>query len=94
MGVEFQLALTLFRAGPTILVADIAGYSRMMGEDEAATLRALAECRGLIDPLLARGSAVEGAVGAEQVTIPVGVSADLEAAVAMFNPVITSLCLS
>ena len=38
----------------TILVADIAGYSRMMGADEAATLRALAECRGLIDPLIVR----------------------------------------
>src|SRR3546814_14016662 len=35
----------------TILSADVAGYSRLMGEDEAATLAALkAQRKSLIDP--------------------------------------------
>ena len=38
-----------------ILVADVVGYSRLMGEDEAGTLARLKVCRGeLIDPAIAR----------------------------------------
>src|SRR5882672_9837471 len=38
-----------------ILAADIAGYSRLMGQDEVATLRALkAHRRELVDPSIAR----------------------------------------
>ncbi|MGP1395674.1 MAG: adenylate/guanylate cyclase domain-containing protein [Inquilinaceae bacterium] len=36
-----------------IVAADIVGFSRLMGEDEAATLADLKTLRGLIDPLLA-----------------------------------------
>src|SRR5690242_11314094 len=36
-----------------ILAADIAGYSRLMGLDEASTAQALREHRAAIDPLLA-----------------------------------------
>jgi Adenylate and Guanylate cyclase catalytic domain len=37
-----------------ILAADIAGYSRLMGLDEAGTAKALREHRAAIDPILAR----------------------------------------
>jgi adenylate cyclase len=37
-----------------ILAADIAGYSRMMGEDEAGTAQALREHRAAADPLVAQ----------------------------------------
>jgi len=36
-----------------ILAADIAGYSRLMGEDEAGTAEALREHRSVADPLVA-----------------------------------------
>src|SRR5215813_12467615 len=36
-----------------ILHADVAGFSRLMGEDEAGTHRALGELRHAIDPLIA-----------------------------------------
>src|SRR5215469_14430574 len=36
-----------------ILHADVAGFSRLMGEDEAATHRTLGELRGAVDPLIA-----------------------------------------
>ena len=36
-----------------ILSADVAGFSRLMGEDEAATYDALQRLRGAIDPLIA-----------------------------------------
>ncbi len=36
-----------------ILAADVAGYSRLMGEDEAATLDALMACRSIIDQIIA-----------------------------------------
>lgn len=36
-----------------ILCADVVGYSRLMGEDEAATYDALKRLRGAIDPLIA-----------------------------------------
>src|SRR6266404_4161309 len=46
-GVERRLA--------AILAADVAGYSRLMGSDEVATLRALkAIRRELVDPAIAR----------------------------------------
>ena len=38
-----------------ILVADVVGYSRMMGEDEAGTLARLKDCRReVIDPAIAQ----------------------------------------
>jgi adenylate cyclase len=37
-----------------ILAADVAGYSRLMGEDEVGTARALSEHRAAADPLVAR----------------------------------------
>ena len=37
-----------------ILAADMAGYSRLMGEDEAGTAQALREHRAAADPLVAR----------------------------------------
>jgi adenylate cyclase len=37
-----------------ILSADVAGFSRLMGEDEAATVRALGACRGLVQEIVAR----------------------------------------
>ena len=36
----------------TIFVADVEGYSRLMGVDEEATLRALRACREIIDGLI------------------------------------------
>src|ERR1700682_3548876 len=36
-----------------ILHADVAGFSRLMGEDEAGTHRALGEVRRAVDPLIA-----------------------------------------
>jgi adenylate cyclase len=41
-----------------ILAADMGGYSRLMGEDEAGTVQALREHRAAADPLVAqRGGA-------------------------------------
>src|SRR5262247_3648610 len=37
-----------------ILAADVAGYSRLMGADEAGTAQALREHRGAADPLVAQ----------------------------------------
>jgi class 3 adenylate cyclase len=37
-----------------ILAADVAGYSRLMGADEAGTARALREHRTAADPLVAK----------------------------------------
>ena len=46
---------TIERRLAAILAADIAGYSRLMGHDEVATLRALkAHRRELVDPTIAR----------------------------------------
>jgi TolB-like protein/class 3 adenylate cyclase len=39
-----------------ILHADVVGFSRLMGEDEAGTHRALRELRGAVDPLITRHS--------------------------------------
>ena len=36
-----------------ILAADVVGYSRLMGDDEEATLATLNACRGIIDGLVA-----------------------------------------
>src|ERR1700740_1957121 len=47
-----------------ILHADVAGFSRLMGEDEAGTHRALGELRHAIDPLIAaHGGRIVGAAG-------------------------------
>jgi class 3 adenylate cyclase len=45
--------MTATRRLAAILAADIAGYSRLMGEDEAGTARALREHRSAADPLVA-----------------------------------------
>jgi adenylate cyclase len=37
-----------------ILAADVAGYSRLMGEDESGTVRALREHRAAADPMILR----------------------------------------
>lgn len=36
----------------TIFCSDVIGYSRMMGQDEMATLQKLDQCRKIIDPLI------------------------------------------
>ena len=47
-----------------ILHADVAGFSRLMGEDEAGTHRALGELRHAIDPLIAaHGGRIVGTAG-------------------------------
>jgi len=47
-----------------ILHADVAGFSRLMGEDEADTRRALGELRGAVDPLIAaRDGRIVGTAG-------------------------------
>jgi adenylate cyclase len=47
-----------------ILHADVAGFSRLMGEDEAGTHRALGELRRAVDPLIrAHGGRVVGTAG-------------------------------
>src|SRR5437868_11124307 len=45
---------TATRRLAAILAADVAGYSRLMGADEAGTARALREHRAAADPLIAR----------------------------------------
>src|SRR6201997_402909 len=48
----------------TILHADVVGFSRLMGEDEAGTHRALGELRGAVDPLIAaHGGRIVGTAG-------------------------------
>jgi adenylate cyclase len=47
-----------------ILHADVVAFSRLMGEDEAGTHRALGELRGAIDPLIvAHGGRIVGTAG-------------------------------
>src|SRR5215469_14301799 len=47
-----------------ILHADVVGFSRIMGADEAGTHRALGELRGAIDPLIgAHGGRIVGTAG-------------------------------
>ncbi len=47
-----------------ILHADVVGFSRLMGEDETGTHRALGELRGAIDPLIAaHGGRIVGTAG-------------------------------
>src|SRR5271169_1201771 len=47
-----------------ILHADVAGFSRLMGEDEAGTHRALGELRRAVDPLIAaHGGRIVGTAG-------------------------------
>lgn len=36
----------------TIVVADVVGFSKLMGEDETATLEGLMACRSIIDPII------------------------------------------
>ena len=45
--------MTATRRPAAILAADIASYSRLMGEDEAGTAQALREHRSVADPLVA-----------------------------------------
>src|SRR6516162_5402350 len=47
-----------------ILHADVVGFSRLMGEDEAGTHQALGELRGAVDPLIAaHGGRIVGTAG-------------------------------
>src|SRR5438477_772073 len=47
-----------------ILHADVVGYSRLMGEDEAGTHQALGELRQAVDPLIAaHGGRIVGTAG-------------------------------
>jgi adenylate cyclase len=47
-----------------ILHADVVGFSRLMGEDEAGTHRALGELRGAVDPpIAAHGGRIVGTAG-------------------------------
>jgi TolB-like protein/class 3 adenylate cyclase/Flp pilus assembly protein TadD len=47
-----------------ILHADVTGFSRLMGKDEAGTHRALGELRGAVDPLImAHGGRIVGTAG-------------------------------
>ena len=47
-----------------ILHADVVGFSRLMGEDEAGTHRALGELRRAVDPLIAsHGGRIVGTAG-------------------------------
>jgi adenylate cyclase len=47
-----------------ILHADVAGFSRLMGEDEAGTHQKLGELRGAVDPLIAaHGGRIVGTAG-------------------------------
>ena len=47
-----------------ILHADVAGFSRLMGEDEAGTHRVLGELRHAVDPLIASyGGRIVGTAG-------------------------------
>ena len=47
-----------------ILHADVVGFSRLMGEDEAGTHRALGELRNAVDPLIAgHGGRIVGTAG-------------------------------
>ena len=48
--------MTAMRRLAAILAADIAGYSRLMGEDEAGTAQALREHRRVADLLVAKHS--------------------------------------
>jgi class 3 adenylate cyclase len=45
--------MTATRRLAAILAADVVGYSRLIGEDEAGTARALREHRAAADPLIA-----------------------------------------
>src|ERR1700751_799232 len=47
-----------------ILHADVAGFSRLMGEDETGTHQTLGELRGAVDPLIAaHGGRIVGTAG-------------------------------
>src|ERR1700751_6469340 len=47
------------------LHADVAGFSRLMGEDETGTHQTLGELRGAVDPLIAaHGGRIVGTAGA------------------------------
>jgi adenylate cyclase len=52
-----------------ILAADIVGYGRLMGEDEAGTAQALREHRAAADPLIAEhGGRIPGVRPGDQTT--------------------------
>ena len=67
-----------------ILHADVAGFSRLMGEDETGTHRALGELRGAVDPLIAaHGGRIVGTAGDSLLTDFPSVVDALSCAVAM-----------
>jgi class 3 adenylate cyclase len=57
-------ALPRKRKLAAILHADVAGFSRLMGKDEAGTHRALGALRAAVDPLIAaHGGRIVGTAG-------------------------------
>jgi adenylate cyclase len=61
---DFLEASSRKRKLAAILHADVVGFSRLMGEDEAGTHRALGELRGAVDPLIvASGGRIVGTAG-------------------------------
>jgi adenylate cyclase len=57
-------ALSRKRKLAAILHADVVGFSRLMGQDEAGTHQALGELRGAVDPLIAaHGGRIVGTAG-------------------------------
>jgi class 3 adenylate cyclase len=56
-----------------ILHADVVGFSRLMGKDEAGTHRALGELRSAVDPLItAHGGRIVGPAGDIDEAVAVG----------------------
>ena len=56
--------MTATRKLAAILAADVVGYSRLMGQDEAGTAQALREHRAAADPLIAeRGGRIVKTTG-------------------------------
>src|SRR5258708_35380184 len=49
-----KVTMPVARRLAAIVAADVAGYSRLMGLDEAGTAKALQEHRAAIDPIVAR----------------------------------------
>jgi adenylate cyclase len=54
LGVPLLATGRVERRLAAILAADVAGYSRLMGEDEAGTAQTLREHRSAADPLVAK----------------------------------------
>jgi class 3 adenylate cyclase len=49
-----KVTMPVARRLAAIVAADVAGYSRLMGLDEAGTAKALRDHRAAVDPIVAR----------------------------------------